>query len=590
LDFADLGRPFENVLMRARLILLLGVVLAGGCLVPSYGVAPGESGGAASTGGSTSGSSGSNGSGGTEVSGGSAATGGSAGTTAGASSGCGAGKKLCEGECVDIDDVEYGCTATSCNKSACPAPGEGTLSCQGGECVVGGCKANYKKCGDVCVAINDPGFGCGDTTCSNEACPVPGEGDTLVCEGSSCVIGQCGSGTKKCGSKCVPLDANNGCADPLDCDACESFESCLGSPSKCGCVPDDGEACRGVQCGPRLNNCRQTVSCEDTCVAPLTCASNENLCVCNPGDPCGGVACGTVTDRCGTEVTCPNTCQAPTTACSGNSCVECNSPADCPDNEANPCARVTCTNHKCGVTTVAAGTPCPAGTCSTTVLGMCIRPVVTIGAYNMDATEVTRGQYQTFVKAKAGNTSGQAAVCSWNNDYTPNMNYPPTLKDYDMPVASIDWCDASAYCKWAGRRLCGKVGGGAIGYPDWSSAVASEWVKGCSGPSFYAFPYGSAYSETNCNTAPRSPGVRPVATYKMCEGGYPGLFDLSGNVAEFLDGCQGTSGAADTCVAIGGSASSYISEPPGESQKCASGDVRARNSMDPERGFRCCGP
>ena len=397
--------------MRFGWLAALGIPLVAGCLIPHYEVDPPGT----AAGGSVAlvGGNGPNGAGGSA---GSQAASGSAGTAATAGSGvteCEPSQKRCGTECVEKDDVDYGCTETSCNMSACPADESAALACENGACVVGGCGEGSKKCAGKCVAINDPSYGCGETTCDAQNCPDPQTG-TLVCNGTSCEVGICGATTKECESKCVPLDRNNGCADPASCTACDSNQACDGSPSKCACVADNVEACQGVACGTAKNNC-------------------------------------------GDDAPCTNTCVDTTPACFGNTCVECNAVADCPDAQGNVCAQPTCKSHKCGFATVAAQTACPGnGTCSATLAGVCTRPAVTVGNYTIDATEVTRGAYAAFVAAKAGNVSGQVSQCSWNTSYDPDPFSPLEVASYDLPVG-VDWCDAYAYCQWNDQRCNGQV-------------------------------------------------------------------------------------------------------------------------------------
>src|SRR5688572_19333200 len=46
--------------------------------------------------------------------------------------------------------------------------------------------------------------------------------------------------------------------------------------------------------------------------------------------------------------------------------------------------------------------------------------MVDAGSFCIDTTEVTQGQYFEFLTAKAGVTTGQPSVCSWNTSYAPN--------------------------------------------------------------------------------------------------------------------------------------------------------------------------
>jgi hypothetical protein len=52
----------------------------------------------------------------------------------------------------------------------------------------------------------------------------------------------------------------------------------------------------------------------------------------------------------------------------------------------------------------------------------------------------------------------------------------------------VDWCDAHAYCKPVGKRLCGKIGGGPNLYADYASASSSEWYRACSSGGSFTYP------------------------------------------------------------------------------------------------------
>jgi hypothetical protein len=103
------------------------------------------------------------------------------------------------------------------------------------------------------------------------------------------------------------------------------------------------------------------------------------------------------------------------------------------------------------------------------------------------------------------------------------------------PWTSVTWDDAAAACEASGggKRLCDE----------------EEWFQACEGPARLAYPYGESYDEDRCNGLEHGAGV-PVQTGSMagCEGGVPGLFDMSGNVWEWVDRC-----ADGLCRVRGGS-------------------------------------
>jgi formylglycine-generating enzyme required for sulfatase activity len=210
----------------------------------------------------------------------------------------------------------------------------------------------------------------------------------------------------------------------------------------------------------------------------------------------------------------------------------------------------------------------------------------------IDTTEVTQAQYQQFLDAKNGDTSGQATECAWNNVYAPSLmcTFDPTGRGA-YPVNGVDWCDATAYCKWTGKRLCGGPTGGLIStsaITDLQMPQISEWTAVCSHGGERAYPYGTAFSGTACNggESMTTPAIVPVATTPGCVGGYPGIYDMLGNVHEWEDACYSTGGApgaADKCWFRGGSYHDL-----GDS--CSSAwDVR-RDYVDYlcDIGFRCC--
>ena len=213
--------------------------------------------------------------------------------------------------------------------------------------------------------------------------------------------------------------------------------------------------------------------------------------------------------------------------------------------------------------------------------------MVRAGSFCIDATEVTVDQYQAFVAAKGGDTSGQPAACGWNTTFS--LGCTPTSTASTAAVTCVDWCDAWAYCAWAGKHLCGKIGGGVATLNDATNPAADEWYAACSGGGVRSFPYGGSFTTGACNDMTRGNG-KPieVGILPTCEGGYPGIFDMSGNTAEWVDLCvaspDGGTGSTDSCYIRGGawddSAATFLG--------CANHNPQNRSSHDATKGFRCC--
>ena len=210
---------------------------------------------------------------------------------------------------------------------------------------------------------------------------------------------------------------------------------------------------------------------------------------------------------------------------------------------------------------------CPAGLPGPTLVQV---PSPSGGSYCVDRTEVTNADYAAFLIASPP-TSGQLSSCGWNATYVPPYGWPAAGKD-SYPVVWVDWCDAYAFCAWAGKRLCGK----------------SEWYNACSAGGTRTYPYGSTYNTTACvgGDYDGTPGyggtdyAQQAGSVVSCEGGYPGLFDLSGNVFEWQDSCSGT---PDYCLFGGGAFGSGASQ-----LECGAGISASRDTRYPTMGFRCC--
>jgi len=221
--------------------------------------------------------------------------------------------------------------------------------------------------------------------------------------------------------------------------------------------------------------------------------------------------------------------------------------------------------------------------------------MVQVGAYCIDSTEVTNRDYNAFLAAGV-DVSGQSARCGWNDSFLPDGPLPADDAHASLPVVRVDWCDAAAYCAWAGKRLCGKIGGGTLDVKSARSASASQWYAACSRGGDRAYPYADDYQSGACQ-ADVPAGPAPVGSLQTCEGGYAGVFDMSGNVAEWEDACEtssegsgsGGSGTNDTCLVRGGSYAAHDKDD----LSCEGNDTLAaatRNARHPDVGFRCCGP
>jgi len=127
--------------------------------------------------------------------------------------------------------------------------------------------------------------------------------------------------------------------------------------------------------------------------------------------------------------------------------------------------------------------------------------VVNLPAFFIDQLEVTNREYKQFIDA-----TGWPAPQSWTkNQYPENADF--------VPVTSVTWWDATAYARWAKKRL----------------PTEAEWEKAARGVDGRRYPWGDEFkAECANNDRDLLPGGTKVA------GASPfGVLDMAGNAAEW---------------------------------------------------------
>lgn len=259
-----------------------------------------------------------------------------------------------------------------------------------------------------------------------------------------------------------------------------------------------------------------------------------------------------------------------------------------------------------------------ASTCGTPGCGDCptvaeIEVPSPNGTFRIDAYEVKNADYRAWLRT-APTLSGQRSECAeFNESYVPGVVSPRTLDALadagvdvrsiaactngletgdDRPVTCVDWCDAVSYCTWARKHLCGRITATAdrttidVTSPNGSHANpdVSEWYRACSQEGRESLPYGGEFQLHACND--ENVGPADVGSHPACEGGYPGLFDMSGNVSEWEDACThypDRPSPAQSCLRRGGA---FWSQP--SDLTCESLNTTYRGLPYNSVGFRCC--
>ncbi len=204
-------------------------------------------------------------------------------------------------------------------------------------------------------------------------------------------------------------------------------------------------------------------------------------------------------------------------------------------------------------------------------------------SFCIDAHEATQADYAAFLASNGVVPTNVKAKCVGNNltlaSFGPECEYDPATRG-QYPIGCVDWCDAADFCAWAGKRLCGRVGGGPTGL-DEQNTTFSQWWVACTHSGTQGWPYGSVQSPGTCNIGGGNPGPSPVGSYAGCQGGTPGLYDMSGNVHEWEDYCDG----AGSCTLRGGSYGNVA-----EDGSCGQLYGFDRFATHQSVGFRCCSP
>lgn len=339
----------------------------------------------------------------------------------------GAEYKVCEGDCEDVSDPAFGCTAESCSPCALP---QATAKCESNQCKIETCLPNYADC-DL-TEFNHDATGCETNLGTNPGhCGACGNNcfdiDTTKnweCNNGACQESDCPIGSANCGpnGECESIST-----DPNQCGACKNACSLPNANPKCvsvappvigACEIDSCHAgwadCDTAQPNHHATGCETNISndlgncgaCNNACTAPSNgipfCNGGQCDFVCQtPYFKCNGAChppnnndpnnCGACGNQCqapagGTPTcaggVCDFVCNAPLTRC-GNACVNtathqshcggCNQPCSAPTGGSVACQGGTCVGS-CPSPQIICGTACVNPQTSNSHCGGCNQP------------------------------------------------------------------------------------------------------------------------------------------------------------------------------------------------------------------------
>src|SRR5262245_35329335 len=134
---------------------------------------------------------------------------------------------------------------------------------------------------------------------------------------------------------------------------------------------------------------------------------------------------------------------------------------------------------------------------------------VYVDAFYIDKEQLTVGKYGTFLD-------------STSHEAPPDWDIMKKSMNQRRPVVNVDWADAAAYCKWAGKRL----------------PTEAEWEKAARGTDGRIYPWGNqlptdTHASMNKEIWKNHAAVAPVGMYEAGKSPY-GIYDMAGNVWEWV--------------------------------------------------------
>ncbi|MGC4116299.1 MAG: MopE-related protein [Myxococcales bacterium] len=472
----------------------------------------------------------------------------------------------CDGT-VDEDGPESGAPCEStCPGGACLGEcTSGRTLCSGGTLAcLPGQGPELESCNgrdDDCDGATDEGF---DLQRDPRHCGQCGHACQLAGAVAACLAGECAIASCLPGAADLDGEADDGCEY-----TCPVYpprvETCNGLDDDCNGVTDDASAVAALK--PPAAGCHP-----------------------NPGTPCAGadfVCAGAGGWRChygpGVELDAAGALALVEARCDGLD-GNCNGQVD----ESFPDLGVACDNELLGACRDVGKRVCDPGAPTATTCDLSVLPDPVPGA---PRTEVCNGQDDDCNGITDDGIVDDMVLITRNGLSFYVDRYEASRPDATastpgtrdarrctvagvLPWTTVSYAEAASACGATGARLC----------------TAAEFQAACEGPSANAFPYGATYQPQTCNgldyDAFSSSALLHGSALAACLSA-EGIYDLSGNAAEWTSTLTGNTGAPLNLSIYLAKGGSY--QTPEAGLTCQFTLSRySSNSKLADLGFRCC--
>ncbi len=186
-----------------------------------------------------------------------------------------------------------------------------------------------------------------------------------------------------------------------------------------------------------------------------------------------------------------------------------------------------------------------------------------IGAFEIARTETTIAQFRAFAQATGTVTAaerrggGEVYEAGWTRKpgWTWQRPYGPGhVPADDEPAVHLTWHEAAAFCRWAGGRLPSDAEWASAAYTEQRAQPPAPFQRGRS----YPLPTGDAARGAQClgDCGPEAAARAVKHGVALTRGlghartgstppGVNGLFDMGGNIWEWVDEPVGAAGNAE---------------------------------------------